>query len=48
MDEITVDGRHSSVRINWDGEEDVPVMMPNPWQSFFSGADRFFTIGRAF
>lgn len=48
LDEISVNGRFTSVRINWDGEEEVPVMMPNPWQVFCGGAERFFTIGRVF
>jgi hypothetical protein len=46
VDELSIDGRYISVRINWDGEEDVPILMPNPWQVFCGGAERFFTSGR--
>ena len=46
LDEITVDGKYTSTRINWDGEGDVFIPAPNPWLSFWSGADRFFTTGR--
>jgi hypothetical protein len=46
LDELTIDGRYSSVRINWDGEEEVPIMVPNGWQVFCGGAERFFTSGR--
>jgi hypothetical protein len=48
LDEISIDGRHTSVRVNWDGEGDVPAMVPNPWQAFVSGAERFFATGRLF
>ena len=46
LDELTVDGRYTSVRINWDGEDEVPIMRPNGWQLFRGGAERFFTTGR--
>jgi hypothetical protein len=46
LDEVTVDGRYTSVRINCDGEDEVPVMMPSGWQVFCGGAERFFTSGR--
>ena len=46
LDEITIDGRFTSTRINWDGEEDVTFLAPNPLLSFCSGAERFFTTGR--
>ena len=46
LDELSVSGRYSSVRINWDGEEEVPHMMPSGWQGFCGGAERFFTRGR--
>ena len=46
LDELMVDGRYSSVRINWDGEEEVPIVVPNGWQVFCGGAERFFTSGR--
>ena len=47
-DEIFVDGRYTSVRINWDGDEEVPFMRIDPWNSFVGGAERFFTSGRIF
>ncbi|KAF8475249.1 hypothetical protein DFH94DRAFT_760225 [Russula ochroleuca] len=46
LDEVTVDGRYTSVRINYDDDEEVPVMMPSGWQVFCGGAERFFTSGR--
>ena len=46
LDEVEVDGKFTSTRINWDGEEDVAFLAPNPWLAFCSGADRFFTTGR--
>ena len=46
LDEVTVDGRYTSVRINCDGEDEVPVIMPSGWQVFCGGAERFFTTGR--
>jgi hypothetical protein len=47
LDEVTVDVRFSSVRINWDGEDEVPITTrPNDWQMFLGGAERFFTTGR--
>ena len=46
VDELTVDGRYTSVRIKWDGEDEVPIMRPNRWQVFCGGAKRFFTSGR--
>jgi hypothetical protein len=46
LDELSVDGRYTSVRINWDGEEEMPIMAPNGWQVFCGGAERFFTSGR--
>ena len=46
VDELTIDGRYTSVRINWDGEDEVPIMRPNGWQVFCGGAERFFTSGR--
>ena len=48
LDELTVDGKFTSVRINWDGEDEVPTMMFSGWQAFCGGADRFFTTGRVF
>jgi hypothetical protein len=46
LDELSVDGRFTSVRVNYVGEEEVPIMVPNPWQAFCGGTERFFTIGR--
>ena len=46
LDELSVSGRYSSVRINWNGEEEVLVMMSSGWQGFCGGAERFFTRGR--
>ena len=46
LDELSVSGRYSRVRINWDGKEEVPVMMSSGWQGFCGGAERFFTRGR--
>src|SRR5258708_17963748 len=46
LDELTVDVRFSSVRINWDGEDEVPIIRPNDWQVFLIVADRFFATGR--
>ena len=46
LDELTVDGKYTSVRINLDGEEELPTMKPGGWQVFCGGAERFFTSGR--
>ena len=46
LDELSVDGIHSSVRINWVGEPEIPEMKPNGWEDVCFGAKRFFTIGR--
>lgn len=46
LDEVRVYGKFSSTRINWEGEADVYLPAPNPWLSFCSGADRFFTTGK--
>jgi hypothetical protein len=46
LDELSVGGKYTSVRINWDGEAEPPGMWPDGWTSFFSGADRFFSTGR--
>jgi hypothetical protein len=46
LDELSVGGRFSSVRINWDGEMELPVMRPSGWQNFCGGTTRFFTSGR--
>jgi hypothetical protein len=43
LDELSVGGKYTSVRINWEGrgEAEPPGMWPDGWTSFFSGADRF-------
>ena len=46
LDELSVGGRFSSVRINWDGEKDLPEMRPSGWRNFCGGTTRFFTSGR--
>ncbi|KAH9066821.1 hypothetical protein EDB87DRAFT_463101 [Lactarius vividus] len=46
LDELSVGGRHTSVRIKWDGEPELPQMMQNGWKDFLSGKVRFFTSGR--
>ena len=46
LDELSVGGGFSSVRINWDGEKDLPEMKPSGWHSFCGGTARFFTSGR--
>ena len=30
LDELSVSGRFTSVRINWEGDEELPFMKPNP------------------
>ena len=46
LDELTIDGTFTSVRINWDGEDEVPIMRLNGWWGFCGGAKRLFTTGR--
>lgn len=46
LDELSVSGRYSSVLVNLDGEQELPIMMPSGWQGFCGGAERFFTRGR--
>jgi hypothetical protein len=46
LDELFVGGKFSSVRINWDGEDEPDEMRPSGWQTFCGGAERFFTSGR--
>ena len=46
LDELSVGGWHTSVRINWDGEPDLPQMNQNGWENFCMGTTRFFTSGR--
>lgn len=46
LDELSVGGRFSSVRINWEGEEELSEMRPSGWHAFCGGTTRFFTSGR--
>ena len=46
LDGLLVDGWHSSVRIRWDGEPELPHMNQDGWTSFCMGTGRFFTTGR--
>ncbi|KAH9066823.1 hypothetical protein EDB87DRAFT_1782634 [Lactarius vividus] len=46
LDELSVGGWHTSVRINWDGEPELPQMNQNGWENFCMGSARFFTSGR--
>ena len=46
LDELSVDGWHSSVRIRWDGEPELRYMNQDGWVSFCMGTARFFTTGR--
>ena len=48
LDDISIDGRYTSVRINWVGEGEVHFMNLDPLKSFIGGAERFFTTGRIF
>ena len=46
LDELSVGGWHSSVRIRWDGEPELGYMNRDGWTNFFMGSARFFTTGR--
>ena len=46
LDELSVNGRHSSVRIRWDGEPELPYTNPGGWANFCTGTSRFFTSAR--
>src|SRR6266702_2452515 len=46
LDELSVGGWHTSVRIRWDGEPELPQMKQNGWGDFCMGTARFFTSGR--
>jgi hypothetical protein len=37
LDELSVGGRHTSVRINWDGEPELPRMNESGWKAFRLG-----------
>lgn len=46
LDALSVVGWHTSVRIRWDGEPELPEMKQNGWENFCMGSTRFFTSGR--
>ena len=46
LDELSVGGWHTGVRIYWDGEPEPPQMKQNGWENFCMGTTRFFTSGR--
>jgi hypothetical protein len=46
LDELSVGGWHSSVRIRWDGEPELRYMHRDGWMDFCMGTARFFTTGR--
>ncbi len=46
LDKLSIDGSRTSVRINWEGEKELPEMRPTGWQSLYSGTGRLFTTGR--
>ena len=46
LDELSVGGWHSSVRIRWDGEPELRYMNQDGWANFCMGTARFFTTGR--
>jgi hypothetical protein len=46
LDKLSIDGSRTSVRINWEGEKELPEMRPTGWQSLCSGTGRLFTTGR--
>ena len=43
LDNVTVYGRYTCSRINWDGEEEVPTIGLNVWTYFCCGVERFFS-----
>ncbi|KAI9511395.1 hypothetical protein F5148DRAFT_344641 [Russula earlei] len=45
FDKLLISGKFTSVRINWEGEKDLPEIGLNPLLSVLSVADRFFTTG---
>ena len=46
LDGLVANGWHSSVRIRWDGEPELPYMNQDGWTSLCMGTGRFFTSGR--
>ena len=43
LDELIIYGKFTSVWINWDSEDEVPIMRLSGWQAFCGGAGRLFT-----
>lgn len=48
LDELSVGGRHTSVRIRCHGEPELPQIQQNGWENFCMGTVRFFTSGRVY
>jgi len=48
LDELSVGGWHTSVRIQCHGEPELPQMLQNGWENFCMGTVRFFTSGRVY
>jgi hypothetical protein len=46
LDELSVGGWHTSVRIRCHGEPELPQMQQNGWENFCMSTVRFFTSGR--
>jgi hypothetical protein len=43
LDNITVHGKYTCTRINFDGEGEVPTLRLSVWKSFCSGVERHFS-----
>lgn len=41
LDELSIGGKHTSVRINWVGEGELPVMKPEGFEALLISAMRF-------
>ena len=48
LDELSVSGWHTSVRIQCHGDPELPQMQQNGWENFCMGTVRFFTSGRVY
>jgi hypothetical protein len=48
LDELSVGGSHTSVRIQCHGEPELPQMPQNGWENFCMGTVRFFKSGRVY
>jgi len=46
LDELSVGGSHTSLRICWDGEPELPQIKLSGWEHFCMGTTRFFTSSR--